>query len=72
MDGLEDEWGETVNVLLLNVQEPAARPLLTELNFRYTPTFILFDEQGNEIWRSSGSLNPDEINEQINALSDIE
>jgi thioredoxin-related protein len=68
VDGLEAEWGNTVTVLRLNVQEPAAQPLLAELNFRFTPTFILFDGDGREIWRTNGVIVPDEVNEQLNAL----
>ena len=53
----------------LDVQEPASRPLLADLGFRFTPTFILFDSDGREVWRTNGSLNPDEVNEQIRALN---
>jgi len=55
--------------MLLNVQDPAAKPLLNELGFRYTPTFILFDGAGNEVWRATGSINPDEVNQQLDALN---
>ncbi len=69
MDGLEREWGDKAGVMLLNVQDPDAKPLLDELGFRYTPTFILFDSAGNEVWRAVGSLDPDEVNQQLNALN---
>jgi hypothetical protein len=65
VDGLAAEWGDNVIVLRLNVQDPAAQPLLAELNFRFTPTFILFDGDGREIWRTNGIINPDEVNEQL-------
>ena len=69
MDGLEAEWGNEASVMLLNVQDPAAKPLLDELGFRYTPTFILFDGAGNEVWRATGSINPDEVNQQLDVLN---
>ncbi len=65
MDRLAAEWGDDVVVLRVNVQEPAAQPLLAELNFRFTPTFILFDGDGREIWRTNGVIDPDEVNEQL-------
>jgi len=65
VDGLAAEWGDSVTVLRLNVQDPAAQPLLAELGFRFTPTFILFDSDGREIWRTNGIINPDEVNEQL-------
>ncbi len=66
MDGLAAEWGDDVVVLRVNVQDPTAQPLLAELNFRFTPTFILFAGDGREIWRTNSVLNPDEVNEQLN------
>ncbi len=66
MDGLAAEWGDDVVVLRVNVQDPAAQPLLAELNFRFTPTFILFNGDGREIWRTNGVINPEEVNEQLN------
>ncbi len=67
MDGLERDWNGEVEVMRLNVQSDGdgIRPLLQDLNFRYTPTFILFDSSGKEIWRTNGSLDPDVINEQL-------
>lgn len=69
MDGLEAEWGDDVTVLRLNVQDPTSQPLLAELGFRFTPTFILFDGQGTEVWRMNGVIDPDDVNEQLNALN---
>lgn len=69
VDGLEAEWDGDVEVLRLNVQGEGVRPLLQDLNFRYTPTFILFDGSGNEIWRTNGALNPQVVKAQ---LADLE
>ena len=65
MDGLEAEWNGDVEVMRLNVQGDNVRPLLQDLNFRYTPTFILFDGSGNEIWRTNGSLDPEIVKAQF-------
>ncbi len=56
-------------MLRVNVQDPTAQPLLAELNFRFTPTFILFDGNGREIWRTNGVIDPDEVNEQLDRIS---
>jgi thioredoxin-related protein len=52
----------------VDIHNADAAALLQRLDFRYTPTFILFDETGNEAWRSVGSLSPDEVNQQLNQL----
>lgn len=68
VDGLENEWGDAVQVVRLNIHDEASAALLQQLDFRFTPTFILFDAAGSEVWRSVGSLSPDEVNQQLNQL----
>ncbi|UCF60742.1 MAG: thioredoxin family protein [Anaerolineaceae bacterium] len=60
VDGIEDEYRGRLTVIRINVQEAEFRPLLEQYNFQYTPTFILFDG-GGEVFRSVGSINPDEL-----------
>ena len=33
--------------------------------FEFTPTFIYFDEEGNEIFRMVGQFNPDRVREAL-------
>ena len=70
MDGLEQEWNGEVEIMRLNVQSAEIRPLLQELNFRYTPTFILFDNSGQEIWRTNGALDSELIKAQLANLEE--
>jgi thiol-disulfide isomerase/thioredoxin len=60
VDGIEAEFRGTLTVIRINVQEAGFEPLLEKFNFQFTPTFILFDE-GREVFRSVGSINPDEL-----------
>ena len=46
----------------LNVQGNGVQSLLNDLNFRFTPTFILLDANGTEVWRTNGSIDPQTIN----------
>ncbi|MEJ2605223.1 MAG: thioredoxin family protein [Anaerolineales bacterium] len=39
------------------LQDPASRDFMERYGFEYTPTFILFDGDGNERWRKLGALN---------------
>ncbi len=66
VDGIEDEYRGRLTVIRINVQEADFRPLLEQYNFKFTPTFILFDE-GEEVFRSVGSINPDDLH---NALAE--
>ncbi len=52
----------------LNVHGDDAERLLRALNFRFTPTFILLDGTGNEVWRANGTIVPDVVDAQLAAL----
>ena len=68
MDGLEAEWDGRVQVVRLNVHDLAARPLITRLGYRFTPTYILFDGDGREVWRTYGVINAAEARRRVEAL----
>lgn len=69
MDGLEAEWEGRASVVRLNVQTTDAQPVLDTLQFRFTPTFILFNAAGKEVWRTNGSIDAAEANAQLDALT---
>lgn len=56
------------DVVRLNVHEPVAEPFMQRYDFQFTPTFVLLDSEGNEVWRMMGILNREAALEQINAL----
>ena len=68
MNGLEAEWGESVQVVRLNIHEAGARELGQRLNFRSTPTFILYDQSGQETWRQIGLINAGGARAAVSAL----
>jgi thiol-disulfide isomerase/thioredoxin len=57
LDTLERELKDDLQVIRLDVASSAGRELGGQLGLRVTPTFILFDIQGHEVWRSLGSLD---------------
>lgn len=65
MDGIEREFEAQLSVVRLNVQEPVGRAAAGRLGFRVTPTFILFDGRGRELWRVFGSIDPARIRESL-------
>ncbi|MFN2222421.1 MAG: thioredoxin family protein [Chloroflexota bacterium] len=70
VNGLEREWAGSVQVIQINIQDRANRAMVERLGARFTPTFVLFDAAGEEVWRSVGSINPDEVRAQVAALAD--
>ena len=68
MDGLAADWDGRVQVVRVNVHDRENRPLLIRLGFRVTPTYILFDGDGREAWRTTGIINPAEANRIVDSL----
>ena len=58
VDAVEREFGEALHVIRLNVQDPAGRALAQSYGFEFTPTFVLLDVDGRELWRSVFTLDP--------------
>jgi thiol-disulfide isomerase/thioredoxin len=65
LDSLEAELANELTVIRLDVASPAGEDLRGTLKLYATPTFILFDAQGNEIWRRVGTLDPGEVREAV-------
>jgi thioredoxin-related protein len=61
VDGLETELGDKLKIVRVNVQGEVGRELAPVYSIEFAPTFIFFDAGGNEIWRSVGDLNTDQV-----------
>ncbi|NMB67608.1 MAG: thioredoxin family protein [Chloroflexi bacterium] len=61
VDGIEARYGEQLVVLRVDVITPAGWAVGREFGFQYTPTFIFFDANGQEAWRSVGILDEAQI-----------
>lgn len=65
VDGLEQELKDDLLVIRLNIQENVGRELAPAYGFEYTPTFIFFDAQGNELWREVGGLDVERVRKSV-------
>jgi thiol-disulfide isomerase/thioredoxin len=70
VNGLEEEWGGSVQVVQVNIRDQASRSLIDRLDAQFTPTFVLFDAGGEEVWRSVGNINAAEVQGQVEALGE--
>ena len=48
---------DQVDVLLINIHTEVGQAVLDRFAFEFTPTFIVYDAGGSEIWR--GNIAPD-------------
>ena len=51
--------------MVVDVYTPAGRDLSAEYNSIGTPTFIFFDPNGAEVWRSIGTVDPDQVRDSL-------
>ncbi len=65
VDGIERVHEGRLTVIRLNVQDPAGEALLERFGFRFTPTFIFFDGDGEELQRWVGGILSDEVRELL-------
>jgi thioredoxin-related protein len=65
VDELENELRDQLLVIRLNVQEEVGRELAPVYGFGFTPTFIYFDAEGEEVWREVGNLDPQRVRDSI-------
>ena len=71
VDKLEEELNNQISpekqlhIVRLNIQEDAGRDLLSTYGFQFTPTFIYFDADGNEVWRLVGSFDPQKVRDSL-------
>lgn len=61
MNGLETEFGAALIVLRVDISDPAGQQVSLRYGSRTTPTFILLDGSGSEIWRQVGGLDADQV-----------
>ncbi len=66
MDGLEQELGDKIIIIRINIQSQVGRELAPVYDFEYTPTFIFFDGQGHESWRVVGNIDPQKVRDSVN------
>ena len=53
VDGLEKEMGEDGRVVRVDARDKDSI-LVRNMNFKFTPTFVFLDAEGNELWRTVG------------------
>ena len=64
VDGIEEEFAGELIVLQVNVQSDTGKDF--KRNFgSFTPTFVFFNEQGEELWRSLGTLDAEQVRDSM-------
>jgi thioredoxin-related protein len=65
VDGIERDFAGRLVVLRVNIQEPLGRELQAAYQVEFTPTFILFDAEGEQIGKFVGAIDPNVVRRVI-------
>ncbi|MFQ5943407.1 MAG: thioredoxin family protein [Anaerolineales bacterium] len=65
VDGIEREHEERLKVIRLNIQDPAGEALTEHFEFRFTPTFIFFNDAGEELQRWIGAIDSNQVRQLL-------
>jgi thiol-disulfide isomerase/thioredoxin len=57
--------GAPIHIIRINIQENVGKELAPVYGFEFTPTFIYFDAQGNELWRTIGTFDPQKVRDSL-------
>lgn len=72
VNGLEEEWGDQVLVVQVDIHGRENQTLLSDLDVQFTPTFVLYDLKGQEVWRSVGAIDAVEARGKVATVIDVE
>ncbi len=72
VNGLEEEWGDQVLVVQVDIHARENQTLLSSLSVQFTPTFVLYDLKGQEVWRSVGAIDAVAAREKVETIIDVE
>ena len=63
VDGIEARYAGQLVVIRLDIHTTVGKQIAEEYDFQYTPTFILFNGFGEEVWRTVGSIDESRLAE---------
>ncbi len=68
MDGLTEDLQGRADVLLIDLLGEVGKQTAARYNVKSVPTFLVFDGQGNLVWRQSGMPDTDAIKAKVAEL----
>ncbi|MFM2031695.1 MAG: hypothetical protein RLZZ297_460 [Chloroflexota bacterium] len=67
--GIEQDYAGTLRVVYLDARDASQRAVATELRVEMTPSYVLFDRAGSEIWRATGPFSRTDFDRIVEKLT---
>jgi thioredoxin 1 len=68
LEEMAAEYSDRVNVLIVEVYDPAQEKLVTKHGIKSIPTQVFFDKNGKEVTRHIGFISKADILAQLNKI----
>ncbi|MEY2845483.1 MAG: hypothetical protein RL076_1029 [Chloroflexota bacterium] len=68
VNGIEADYADILNVYRIDARDSASRSVATQLGLRMTPTYLLFDQNAHEVYRTVGQLSRPTIDAVIQEI----
>jgi thioredoxin 1 len=65
VDHIAETFDGRLHVIRIDLQSQVGRDLVPVYNFEFTPTFVFFDAQGNEVWRTVGEIDEARVRDSL-------
>lgn len=69
VDQAEKQYAGKLLIIRINIQDAVGMELKPVYDFHYTPTFIFFDEKGDERWRVIGTFDAAKLQQEMSKRS---
>jgi hypothetical protein len=57
VNGIEQDYGKNLQVVHLDARNADNRAIAAQIGVLMTPTYVLFDAKGTEVWRAAGAFS---------------
>jgi thioredoxin-related protein len=57
VNGIEQDYGKNLQVVHLDARNADNRAIAAQIGVMMTPTYVLFDANGTEVWRAAGAFS---------------
>lgn len=57
VNGIEQDYQDRLRVVHLDARDADNRAVAAQIGVQMTPTYVVFDAHGTEVWRSMGTVN---------------
>lgn len=68
VNGIEQDYADVVRVFRIDARDAANKSIAAQLGLRMTPTYVIFDHNAHEVYRTVGQIARPTVDAVINEI----